>query len=214
MPAGRGGPDPGTDQSASPLVLTPWRETSVPISAECFHSDSIDVLPAVSRSGSARLLLGYVLLVQRATGAGRRKASSSPKAHDDGGRSLPLTDFDPAAKKRGGRSFGAALSEVEMQRLLTSSAGLDRPNHVTLPQQGLAGSGASGSSLVLVLCPYVGSDRWWLNRLAPLRCLGAPYTRSGKTQRSPLRASPPIALTLAVRSNPSQAVRNRLAGHA
>ena len=62
--------------------------------------------------------------------------------------------FDPASRKRGGRSFGAALSEVAISKN-TDLFGrpCDRPSHVTLPHRGLAGSGAGGSALVLALCP-------------------------------------------------------------
>ena len=60
----------------------------------------------------------------------------------------------------------------------------------------------------------MGSDRWWLYRLAPLRCLSARYTRPGKYAREPLRHSPSTAPPFAVRSDPSQAIRNCLAGDA
>jgi len=123
--------------------------------------------------------------------------------------------FEPALEKEGRAVLrGRPLRGRHSKNTDLFGRPCDRPSHVTLPQRGLAGSGAGGSALVLALLPYVGSDRWWLNRLAPLRCLCARYTRPRKNARDPLRRSPPTAPPLAVRSDPSQAIRNCLAGHA
>jgi len=60
----------------------------------------------------------------------------------------------------------------------------------------------------------VGCDRWWLNRLAPLRYLNKGYTPPQENARDPLRPSPPTAPPLAVRSDAPQAIRNGLTGYA
>ena len=49
------------------------------------------------------------------------RAAATPKGHS--GTRTP-TDLIPPSRKRGGRSFGAALSEVAIARTPTSSAGL------------------------------------------------------------------------------------------
>ncbi len=62
--------------------------------------------------------------------------------------------------------------------------------------------------------PEVGSDRWWLNRLAPLRYLKRTiYPATGKRKGS-LAFLPPTAPPLAVRSDAPQAIRNGLTGYA
>jgi hypothetical protein len=138
------------------------------------------------------------------------RAAATPKGHSG---TRTSTDLIPPSSKRGGRSFGAALSEVAIKPDLFGRP-CDRPSHVTLPHRGLAGFRGWRQRFGARVMPYVGSDRWWLYRLAPLRCLGARYTRPRKNARDPLRPSPPTAPLLAVRSEPSQAIRNCLAGHA
>jgi hypothetical protein len=60
----------------------------------------------------------------------------------------------------------------------------------------------------------VGSDRWWLNRLAPLRYLDRTYTRRRESAKVSLRSLPPTATPLAVRSDAPEAIRNGLPGYA
>ena len=74
---------------------------------------------------------------------------------DDGRR--PAHDFDPALEKRGGRSFGAAPSEVHRADTLTSSTGLAAGHTMSCrPIGALKVPGAGGSSLVLI------SPKWAL----------------------------------------------------
>jgi hypothetical protein len=59
---------------------------------------------------------------------------------DDGRR--PAHDFDPALEKRGGRSFGAAPSEVHPCKYTDLfDRPRDRPHYVVPPHQRLPGSG-------------------------------------------------------------------------
>jgi hypothetical protein len=136
-----------------------------------------------------------------------------PTPKDHSGTRTP-TDLIPPSRKRGGRSFGAALSEVAMERTPTSSAGLATGQAMSRSPSGDRRFRGWRQRFGARVMPYVGSDRWWLNRLAPLRCLSARYTRPRTNARGPLRPSPPTAPSLAVRSDPSQAIRNCLAGHA
>src|SRR6266508_954914 len=90
----------------------------------------------------------------RARTVGREPATRTAATPKDHSGTRTPTDLIPPSRKRGGRSFGAALSEVAIVKN-TDLFGrpCDRPSHVTLPQRGLAGSGAGGSALVLALCP-------------------------------------------------------------
>jgi hypothetical protein len=65
----------------------------------------------------------------------------------------PAHDFNPALE-RGGRSFGAAPSEVHPADTLTSSTGLATGHTMSFhPIRGSQGPGAGGSSSVLALWP-------------------------------------------------------------
>jgi hypothetical protein len=69
---------------------------------------------------------------------------------DDG----PVHDFDSALENGGGRSFGAAPSEVHRANTLTSSTSLcDRPHHLMPPHRGSQVPGAGGSSSALAIWP-------------------------------------------------------------
>jgi hypothetical protein len=140
-----------------------------------------------------------------------RRAAATPIDHS--GTRTP-TDLIPLSRKRGGRSFGAALSEVAIVRTPTSSAGLAAGQAMSRSPSGARRFRGWRQRFGARVMPYVGSDRWWLNRLAPLRCLDARYTRARKNARDPLRPSPPTAPPLAVRSDPSHTIRDCLAGHA
>ena len=173
----------------------------------------------------------FALLVWKASGDPKRGERSNPVAprartvgrehvtrtaatpKDDSATRTP-TDLIPPSRKRGGRSFGAALSEVASKehRPLRPALRPAKPCHA--PPSGARRFRGWRQRFGARVMPYVGFDRWWLYRLAPLRCLSARYTRPRKNARDPLRPSPPTAPPLAVRSDPSQAIRNCLAGHA
>ena len=123
--------------------------------------------------------------------------------------------FDPALEKEGRAALrGRPLRGRHSKNTDLFGRPCDRPSHVTLPHRGARRFRGWPQRFGAGVMPYVGSDGWWLNRLAPLRCLRARYTRPRENARDPLRLSPPTATPLAVRSDPSQAIRNCLAGHA
>jgi hypothetical protein len=106
--------------------------------------------------------------------------------HDYSGTRTP-TDLIPPSRKRGGRSFGAALSEVAIARTPTSLRPALRPaKPCHAPPSGARRFRGWRQRFGARVMPYVGSDRWWLNRLAPLRCLSARYTRPGKKRKGSL----------------------------
>jgi len=131
------------------------------------------------------------------------------------GATAPPTDFDPALEKEGRAVLrGRPLRGRHSKNTDLFGRPCDRPSHVTLPHRGARRFRGWRQRFGARVMPYVGSDRWWLYRLAPLRCLSARYTRPRQNARDPLRPSPPTAPPLAVRSDPSQAIRNCLAGNA
>jgi hypothetical protein len=120
---------------------------------------------------------------------------------------------DRALATTSGRHHGQAI-RIDSFEVDDCGRPCDRPPCRAPPSGASRGSGAGGSSLVLVLCPRRALTAGGCTGFAPLRCLSARYTRPRENARFPLRLSPPTAPPLAVRSDTSQAIRNCLAGHA
>ena len=145
----------------------------------------------------------YALLVWNASGDPKRGERSSPVAPrartvgrkpvrraaatpiDHSGTRTPI-DLIPLSRKRGGRSFGAALSEVAIVRTPTSSAGLATGQAMSRSPSGARRFRGWRQRFGARVMPYVGSDRWWLNRLAPLRCLKCTIHSGTEKRKGPL----------------------------
>jgi hypothetical protein len=120
----------------------------------------------------------------RARSVGREpatRAATTSKGHS--GTRTP-TDLIPPSRKRGGRSFGAALSEVAIAP--TALAGLATGQAMSRSPSGARRFRGWRQRFGARVMPYVGSGRWWLNRLAPLRCLKCAIYSATEKRKGPL----------------------------
>jgi hypothetical protein len=144
----------------------------------------------------------------RACHEGRRHTERSP-------RNANAHRFDPALEKEGRAVLrGRPLRGRHSKNTDLFGRPSDRPSQFHAPPSGARRFRGWRQRFGARVCPRWALTAGGCYRLAPLRCLSARYTRPRKNARDPLRPSPPTAPPLAVRSDPSQAIRNCLAGHA
>jgi hypothetical protein len=123
--------------------------------------------------------------------------------------------FDPALEKEGRAVLrGRPLRGRHSKNTDLFGRPSDRPSQFHAPPSGARRFRGWRQRFGARVCPRWALTAGGCYRLAPLRCLSARYTRPRKNARDPLRPSPPTAPPLAVRSDPSQAICNCLAGHA